>query len=603
MNAGIQAGRPQLSGIFGAVSSTHWLPSAAAMSVLEKGGNAFDAAAAAGFVLQVVEPHYNGLGGDVPIVSYSASTGRVQVVCGQGPTPRAATIESITDLGLHQVPGSGLLPAVVPGAFGAWMRLLAEHGTLPLADILDPAIGYAEHGHPLLAGAADAIEVLAPLFETEWKESARVYLPGGRPPAAGSRFRNPVLADTYKRLLREAAAAPGGREAQIAAAERAFYRGFVAEAIDAYVSSTEVLDSTGRRNKGLLTGQDMADWRATVEDSAHLAYGDLTVHKPGVWSQSPVFLQQLALLEGFDLRGMGLGSAEYLHTVAECSKLAFADREAWYGDPDHADVPLDELLSPGYTRERRALIGAKAASELRPGSPGGRLPHIPRYGSDPVPPSREHWMSQIHNGLPTVVRATEARNDTCTVVVADRFGNMVAAVPSGGWLKSSPVVPGTGLSLGTRAQTMNLEAGHPNAFGPGRRPRTTLSPSLVLKDGAPVLAFGTPGGDRQDQWTLGFFLAVADFGLDLQAATETLAFHTDHFAASFTPHESAPRRLVVEAGCDPEVVEELRRRGHEVQLAPEFSLGKVCAVGVDTERDLLLAAASPRGRQSYAVAR
>ncbi|MEU6083154.1 gamma-glutamyltransferase [Streptomyces sp. NPDC047108] len=596
-------GRPQLSGTFGAVSSTHWLPSAAAMSVLEKGGNAFDAAAAAGFVLQVVEPHFNGLGGDVPIVSYRAATGRVQVVCGQGPTPRAATIGAVKQLGLHQIPGSGLLPAVVPGAFGAWMRMLAEHGTLPLTKILDHAIGYAENGFPLLPGAADAIEVMAPLFETEWPESARVYLPNGRPPAAGSRFRNPVLAETYKQLLREATAVPGGREAQIAAAEKAFYQGFVADAIDSFVSTTEVLDATGHRNKGLLTGQDLADWQAPVEESAHLSYGDWTVHKPGPWSQSPVFLQQLALLGGFDLRSMGLGSADYIHTVAECAKLAFADREAWYGDPDHGDVPLETLLSPAYTAERRTLIEAKAAATLRPGSPGGRHPHVPEHVADSVPPAREHWMNQIRNGLPTVVRAAEARTDTCTVVVADRFGNMVAAVPSGGWLKSSPVIPGAGFSLGTRAQTMTLEEGHPNSFGPRRRPRSTLSPSLVLKDGKPVLAFGTPGGDRQDQWTLGFFLAVAEFGLDLQAATETLAFHTDHFAASFTPHESRPKALVVERNCDPEVVEDLRTRGHEVELVPEFSLGKVCAVGADPERELLLAAASPRGRQTYAMAR
>ncbi|MCK8677557.1 gamma-glutamyltransferase family protein [Streptomyces lichenis] len=599
----MNAGRPQLAGTFGAVSSTHWLPSAAAMSVLEQGGNAFDAVAAAGFVLQVVEPHYNGLGGDVPIVSYQASTGRVQVVCGQGPTPQAATTEAITKLGLDQIPGSGLLPAVVPGAFGAWMRLLAEHGTLPLDRILDHAIGYAEHGFPLLTSTADAIEVLAPLFASEWTESARVYLPNGRPPAAGSRFRNPALAGTYQRLLREAKAAGGDREAQIAAAERAFYQGFVAEAVDAFVPRTEVLDSTGRRHKGLLTGQDMADWRATVEDSVSLTYRGYEVHKPGIWSQSPVFLQQLALLEGFDLGRMDLDSAEYVHTVAECAKLAFADREAWYGDPDHSDIPLTTLLSPAYTAERRALLEAKAAGTLRPGSPDGRTPHIPAQVAQEPTEALEHWERQIRNGLPTVVKATAARNDTCTVVVADRFGNMVAAVPSGGWLKSSPVVPGTGISLGTRAQTMTLEPGHPNSFGPGRRPRTTLSPSLVLKDGRPVLAFGTPGGDRQDQWTLGFFLAVADFGHDLQTATETLAFHTDHFASSFTPHESRPKTLVVEETVDPEVVEQLRTRGHEVELAPAYTLGKVCAVGHDPDQDLLLAAASPRGRQTYAIAR
>ncbi|WP_079168638.1 gamma-glutamyltransferase family protein [Streptomyces colonosanans] len=573
------------------------------MAVLERGGNAFDAAAAAGFVLQVVEPHFNGLGGDVPIVAYTAETDRVQVVCGQGPMPQAATIEHFTSLGLRQIPGSGLLPAVVPGAFGTWMRLLAEHGTLPLADVLEHAIGYAENGFPLLAGTADTIELLAPLFATEWKESGRTYLPHGRPPKAGQRFRNPALANTYKRLLREATTASGHREAQLAAAEKAFYQGFVAEAIDAFVPGHELLDSTGRRHRGLLTGQDLADWRATVESSVRLQYGEYTVHKPGAWSQSPVFLQQLALLDGFDLAGMGLDSAEYLHTVTECAKLAFADREAWYGDPEHSDVPLDILLSAPYSEARRALIEEKAAETLRPGSPGDRTPVIPELLSDEAPADGDYWMGQIHNGLPTIVKATAARNDTCTVVVADRLGNMVAAVPSGGWLKSSPVIPGLGFSLGTRGQTMTLQEGHPNSLAPGRRPRTTLSPSLVLKEGKPVLAFGTPGGDRQDQWTLEFFLAVADFGLDLQSATETLAFHTDHFSASFTPHESRPKVLTVERNCAPEVVEELVRRGHEVELVDEYSLGKVCAVGIDHDKDVLMAAASPRGRQTYAMCR
>ncbi|MFF8957566.1 gamma-glutamyltransferase family protein [Streptomyces sp. NPDC014894] len=596
------AGRPELYGAFGAVSATHWLPSAAAMAVLEKGGNAFDAAAAAGFVLQVVEPHYNGLGGDVPILSYSATTGEVQVICGQGPMPRAATPERFRSLGLAGIPGSGLLPAVVPGAFGAWIRMLAEHGTLPLADILEHAVAHAENGFPLLPGTADAIAVLAPLFADEWSESGRVYLPGGRPPAAGSRFRNPALAATYRRLLREAHAAGGDRQVQLAAAERAFYQGFVAEAIDSYLAKAEVLDSTGRRHRALLTGQDLAEWRAAAEPSVSLPYGEYAVHKPGPWSQSPVFLQQLALLDGFDLAGMGQDGAEYVHTVTECAKLAFADREAWYGDPDHSDIPIDTLLSPAYTAGRRALVGPRAAEALRPGSPDGRRPWVPEPPDGP-PAAGDDWMSQLGDGLPTVVRATAARNDTCTVVVADRFGNLVAAVPSGGWLKSSPVVPGLGFSLGTRGQTMTLQEGHPNSLAPGRRPRTTLSPSLVLRDGRPFLAFGTPGGDRQDQWTLEFFLGVTDFGLGLQAATETLAFHTDHFSSSFTPHESRPKVLTVERNCDPAVVAELRERGHDVRLVPEFSLGKVCAVGMDHERDLLRAAASPRGRQTYAACR
>lgn len=587
----------------GAVSSTHWLASGTAMAILEKGGNAFDAVTAAGFVLQVVEPHYNGLGGDVSVLAYKAADRRTTAVCGQGPMPRTATPGHFHALGLRQIPGSGLLPAVVPGAMSAWMRLLGEYGSLPLRDVLDAAIGYATDGFPLLPDTARAIQVLAPLFRTEWAESGRTYLQGGEAPRAGARFRNSALAGTYQRLLREAETASSDREAQIGAAENAFYQGFVAEAVDAFTSGAAVLDATGRKHHGLLTGQDMATWRATIDAPALLTYGNLAVHKPGPWSQGPVFLQQLALLGGFDLRAMGLGSAEYIHTVAECAKLAFADREAWYGDPAHSDVPLDTLLSPAYTAARRELVGSKAAMDLRPGSPGGRQPWIPVQQPDELPPADSEWMAQMHSGLPTIVQATAARGDTCTIAVADRHGNLVVAVPSGGWLKSSPVVPGLGFSLGTRGQTMTLAEGHPNSLAPGRRPRTTLSPTLVLRDDEPYLAFGTPGGDRQDQWTLGFHLAVTEFGLDLQSAVGTLAFHTDHFPSSFTPHESRPGVLVVEENCDPSTVDALRRRGHEVELAPAFSLGKVCAVGVDPEHRFLRAAASPRGSLAYAVGR
>jgi gamma-glutamyltranspeptidase/glutathione hydrolase len=299
---------------------------------------------------------------------------------------------------------------------------------------------------------------------------------------------------------------------------------------------------------------------------------------------------------------MGLGSADYLHTVTECAKLAFADREAWYGDPAHVDVPLEGLLSDEYARDRSKLVADAASDALRPGSPDGRVPRLLRPAPDEPRPSSGYCLEQIANGLPTVVRATQARGDTCTVVVTDRHGNMVAAVPSGGWLKSSPVVPGLGFPLGTRGQMMLVEDGYPNSLAPGRRPRTTLSPSLVLREGRPYMAFGTPGGDRQDQWTLEFFLAATLFGLDLQSATETLAFHTDHYHSSFAPHELRLGSLTVERNCAPAVIEELRRRGHEIELAPAYSLGKVCAVG-RRENGFLYAAASPRGRQPYAVCR
>jgi gamma-glutamyltranspeptidase / glutathione hydrolase len=582
--------RPELRGSFGMVSSTHWLASATGMAVLERGGNAFDAAVAAGFVLQVVEPHLNGPGGEVPILAAPAGAGRVLVVNGQGPVPAAATIGRFAELGLDLIPGTGLLPACVPGAFGAWMLLLRDHGTLGPREVLEPAIGYAEAGFPAVPRIGAAIGAVASMFRDEWPSSAEVWLAGGVP-APGGRLRNPALAATWRRLLEEAEAASADRDGQIEAALAAFYEGFVAEAIDRFLGGTEVMDVSGRRHRGLLTGDDLHGWRATIEAPVSVDHHGWTVCKTGPWGQGPAFLQQLRLLEGFDLERMGLASAAFVHSVTECAKLAFADREAWYGDPAGYDVPLDGLLDPGYAADRRALVADKASLELRPGSPAGRAPRLPSI----------HHHLQVDevmtgSGEPTF-------GDTCHVDVADRHGNLVAATPSGGWLQSSPVVPGLGFCLGTRAQMCWLEEGLAASLRPGLRPRTTLSPSLALRDGEPVLAFGTPGGDGQDQWALQFFLAHARFGLDLQAAVDTPSFLSEHFPSSFWPRRADPGRLVVEARHDPEVVDDLRARGHLVELADPWSLGRTCAAGRDPATGFLLAAANPRGRQAYAVGR
>jgi gamma-glutamyltranspeptidase / glutathione hydrolase len=597
--------RPELAGTFGAVSTTHWLASSAGMAILELGGNAADAAVAASFVLQVVEPHSYGFGGDATIMVHSAATGETRVVCGQGPLPRAATIERFRELGLHQVPGSGVLPACVPGAFGALLRTLAEFGTMRLAKVMEDAIRLAADGHPLCADTAKAIAVLAPLFETEWPESGRAYLQGGAAPPAGARVRNEGLAETCRRLVREAEAASGDREAQIEAATTAFYEGWVAQAIDDFVRGTDVLDATGRRHRGFLTGEDLAAWRAPVEEPASLDFREYSVHKPGPWTQGPVFLQQLALLEGCDLRAMGMDSGAYMHTITEAARLSFADREAWYGDPDYGDVPMAALLSPEYTASRRGLMGERATPSPQPGRPGGRSSWMPVPGPPDTCEPAPDWMVQLRSGMPTVVLAATVKpGDTCSLAVADRHGNLAVAVPSGGWLKSSPVIPGLGFPLGTRAQSMWLVDGHPNSVGPGRRPRTTLSPTIVLRGGEPHLAFGTPGGDRQDQWTLETFLAVTEFGLDLQAATEVPTFHTDHFPASFTPRGYRPGVVAAEAACSPAAIEDLRRRGHVVDVVPAYSMGgKVTMVGVDRDRGFVRAAAGPRGRQAYAVCR
>jgi gamma-glutamyltranspeptidase/glutathione hydrolase len=602
------ATRPELRGTFGMVSSTHWLASAAGMAVLERDGNAFDAAVAAGFVLQVVEPHLNGPGGEVPILCYSAAQDRVLVVDGQGPAPAAATIARLRDLGLDLVPGTGLLPACVPGAFGAWLRLLAEHGTMRLADVLGYAIGYAADGFPLVPRISRTVAAMAPTFTEAWPSSAEVWLPGGAVPAPGSRFRNPALAATWRRLLAEAEAGSGDRDAQLEAARAAFYEGFVAEAIDRFAATAEVLDTSGERHRGLLAGEDLARWRAGVEEPVRLDYHGWTVCKTGPWGQGPVFLQQLALLEGFDLEAMGLGSADYVHTVIECGKLAFADREAWYGDPAVVDVPLDGLLDRGYADRRRALVGESASLELRPGSPDGRPPRLPAHlGAAPVRAAAgagEPTLGGPGGASSEAVAPRWLGGDTCHVDVVDRHGNLVAATPSGGWLQSSPAVPGLGFCLGTRGQMFWLEEGLAASLAPGKRPRTTLSPSLALRDGEPLLAFGTPGGDQQDQWSLtATFLPYVHFGLDLQQAIDAPVFHSEHAPSSFYPREARPGVLVVEERAGAAVIEALRRRGHRVEVAGPWTLGRMCAAGRDPATGLLVAAANPRGRQGYAVGR
>jgi gamma-glutamyltranspeptidase / glutathione hydrolase len=373
------------------------------------------------------------------------------------------------------------------------------------------------------------------------------------------------------------------REAQIDAARDAFYRGFVAEAIAGF--TRESMDSSGRRHRGLLTGDDLAAWRATYEPPVTLAHRGLTICKTGAWGQGPVLLQQLALLDGFDLAGMA--AAECLHTAIECAKLAFADREAWYGD---AAVPLGDLLSAAYAAERRALVGETASLELRPGAPGARTPRLPARR-----PAAE-------SAAPGVGEPTLSVGDTCHVDVADRFGNLVSATPSGGWLHGSPVIPELGFPLGTRAQMFELEPGLPNSLAPRKRPRTTLSPSLALRDGEGHLAFGTPGGDQQDQWSLSFLVGHIHFGLDLQAAIDAPAFHTTHFPSSFHPRAAFPGRVHVEGRFPPDVVEALRRRGHDVRVEGDWSLGRLSAVAREPD-GMLRAAANARGMQGYAIGR
>ncbi|WP_327352233.1 gamma-glutamyltransferase family protein [Streptomyces sp. NBC_01304] len=596
--------RPTLQGTFGMVSSTHWLASQSAMAVLEDGGNAFDAAVAAGFVLHVVEPHLNGPAGEVPIILAPAGTSEPRVLCGQGPAPAGATIAHYEgELGLELVPGTGPLAAAVPGAFDAWMLLLRDHGTKTLAEVLRYAIGYAEDGHPPVERFGETVETVRELFETEWISSAEVYLPGGRPPAPGTLFRNPALAATWRRLLKEAAG-EGGREAEIDRARAVWREGFIAEAL-VRQSERPTMDTSGTRHTGTLTRADLARFSASYEAPATYDWNGWTLCKAGGWSQGPVLLQQLALLPD---ELPAYGSTEYVHLLVEGCKLAMADREAWYGDA--SEVPLTELLSPEYNAERRASIGAKASYELRPGTPGGRTPRISRHARDVATGAQAFDPMGVNAGAgePTVSHYGATRGDTCHLDVVDRWGNMIAATPSGGWLQSNPVVPELGFPLGTRLQMTWLEPGLPGSLTPGRRPRTTLTPSLALRDGVPVLAFGTPGGDQQDQWQLNFFLAVAlrepvRGGYDLQGAVDAPNWHTDHVPSSFYPRGMLPGHVTVESRIGADVIEGLRGRGHQVTAAHPWSEGRLCAVARDPATGVLSAAANPRGMQGYAVGR
>nr|MBA3349159.1 gamma-glutamyltransferase [Actinomycetota bacterium] len=458
--------RPELRGTFGMVASTHWLASASGMAVLEAGGNAFDAAVAVGFVLQVVEPHLNGPGGEAPVVAYSAPDGAALVVNGQGPAPAAASIAHFSGLGLDLVPGTGLLPACVPGAFDAWMSLLLRFGTFRVGEVMKYALGYAANGYPVIPGITEAVESVRDLFITEWIDSAGLYLTSRGAPRPGTLFKNEALAATYGRIVTQAEAVTANREGQIEAARDAFYNGFVAEAIEAYCSGHTVMDASGTRHGGLLAGDDMARWRASIEDPVTFDYHGYTVCKTGPWGQGPVFLQQLSLLEGFDLGAMN--DVELIHTVVECAKLAFADREAWYGDPAFVPVPIAGLLDDGYAAARRTLVTDEASERLRPGTVAGRVPRLP---------SERLWRANGSSGSaePSIAPAPDRPGDTCHLDVVDSFGNLVSATPSGGWLQSSPVIPELGFPLGTRAQMFWLEEGLPNSLEGGKRPRTTLT--------------------------------------------------------------------------------------------------------------------------------
>jgi gamma-glutamyltranspeptidase / glutathione hydrolase len=577
--------RPTLRGHFGMVASTHWLASQSAMAVLERGGNAFDAAVAAGFVLQVVEPHLNGPGGD--LVGLIAPAGQpVRVLAGLAPAPRRASVTSYRGLGLDRVPGAGFLAATVPGAFDAWLLLLRDHGTWELAETIQFALDYAENGYPILPAIARTIGSVVELFRAHWPTSAEAWLDV----TVDSIHTRPAWAATLRRLL--ASAVGDRREDRIDAVRAEWSTGFVAAAIDEFVRIPH-RDSSGADHAGVITAEDVADYRATWEEPVELGFRGFRVLKAGAWTQGPSLLQSLAILDGFEDDRLDPSTELGAHTVLEVLKLALADRDAWYGD--EGTTPLDILLSREYAAERRGLVSDVASAEQRPGSPGGRQPSIPVTGT-----TGEAGDGLAGAGEPTVGRNGVTRGDTCHLDIADRFGNVLSITPSGGWLQSSPYIPELGFCLGSRLQMTWLEENLPSTLRPGQRPRTTLSPTLVLGDHS-VLALGTPGGDQQDQWQLTMLLRLLVGGYELQQAIDAPNLHSTSGTESFWPRERVPGGAVIEDRLGQNVIAGLLARGHDVSVSGPWTLGRLSAVSVGP--DGMRAAANPRGAQGYAVGR
>jgi gamma-glutamyltranspeptidase/glutathione hydrolase len=514
---------------------------------------------------------------------YSARHAATFAVSGHGVAPRAATVGRFRQLCIDVIPGDGLLPAVTPATVGSWILLLRQFGTMRLADVLAPAIELARDGFAVSDALHNSIAAQAERFRRDWPSSAEVFLTGSGDkgvPAIGEVWRNPDLAHSLE-LLARADRRHRKRADGLCAAYDEFYCGSIARRIDRFCRTVSVPDAAGS-HKGLLTEEDMAGYAPRLEEPVSLAYRGWRVFKCPMWCQGPAMLQTLALLEGFDLAGVSHNSAAYVHTVVEAMKLAFADREFYYGDPAFSRVPIRRLLSKEYAAAHRKLIDPSVASmELR----ADGYPAITAKDVRDIERAFARGLARDAGILPAKGAAPSGPKDgdTTAVQVVDREGNIVSAVTSGGWLQSSPVVTGLGFPLGTRGQMFCLAEGHPDCLEPLKRPRTTLTPGLAgLVRRPPHMAFSSPGGDCQEQWGLQFFLNVVEFGMSLQEAVE-------------------PGSLYVESRIPPAVADELAAKGHVVHREGPWSGGNTMAVAIDRKTGVLLGAASPRHNPAYAA--
>ncbi len=590
--------RPVIMGRRGVVTAGHYLSAEAGMRIMTQGGNAIDAAAAMCICVNLLEPQSNGIGGEVPSLIYSAKEGKTYAVSGMGWSPKDLTIDWCRDNGVDMIPGDGYLPACAPAVVGTWAEALARFGTMSYSQVLAPALELAEGGFPMYEGLHNALVGNQEKFTEQYPTSGDVYLPGGRVPEVGELFRNIDFANTLKTMCAaEESAKHMGRVAGIEAARDAFYKGEIAEKIAKFISTHAVTDETGATRTALLSYDDIAEWRATVEEPVSYNYKGLDVHKCPTWTQGPTFVQHLALLDGIDLKAMGHNTGEYLHTWVETCKLAFADREAYYGDPTFDDVPFDTLLSKQYNEARRGLVGPSASMDLRPGDVGNGIPEyaLRDIGED----------NRLALGMEAGVKGAGQGHhlgDTTHLDAVDIEGNMVAATPSGGWIGTSPLISELGFPIGTRGQMFYLNPERPNALQPRKRPRATLTPSMVTRNGRPWMAFGTPGGDGQEQWTVQFFLNYVEFGMNIQEALDAPTLVSTHFPSSFYPRESYPGRVTLDPMISSAAADDLRRRGHDLEMWPEpYTGGKVMGIRIDEERGVIQGGAAPKGSIGYAI--
>ena len=579
--------RPYVMGTRGVVVSGHHQASDAGLDMLKAGGNAIDAGVATVFAQAVTEFDRFGLGGEVPILIHNAADGRVVAVNGQGQAPRKATPEWFRSKGIAAIPGDCFLAAPVPAVVGSLIAALREFGTMTLGEVLGPAIRLADQGFAVFPSYLDNLRRVQGRMRAEWPTSARIFLPGGELPSVGGLLLQKDLARTFRRLVEAEEQASGdGRDAGLQAAHDLFYSGELGREIVQFQKNFRCTDANGFTSAGLLELEDFAAFRPVIEEPVHTSYRGVEVYKVGFWSQGPVLLQALNVLEDYDLRAMGHNSAPYLHLLAEAMKLAFADREWYYADPDFVGVPEFGLLSKEYAAERRKLIDLKSPSlKLRPGNP---YPF--------------HSEQLAHAPIPAHVPFRPDPPGTTGTRVADADGNVFSATPSGGWYTTSPIIEGLGFVLGTRCQSFFLDQERANSLEPGKRPRTTLTPTLAMKDGQPFMAWGTPGGDAQDQVNLQFLLNVLEFGMDIQEALDAPLIQILDFPPSFFPRETQPGVMRVESRMSQSTVDALSAMGHTVLDAGPWSIGDATALMLDQRRGVLYGAAGPRRDKSYALA-